>query len=159
MTDDRTLSFTRSMKASPETVWRCWTEKDLLRQWFAPQPVEITHVEVDPQPGGIFHVVMQVPDYGEMDGNPGCILVAEPGRKLVWTNALGPGFRPNAMGDGPMDFAFSAVIAIEPAAGGCTYTATVYHATPETAKAHEDMGFYDGWGTVTTQLEALAVTL
>ncbi len=159
MTDDTTLSFTRSLRASPAAIWRCWTEPDLIRQWFAPHPVAVTQVDIDPRPGGIFRTVMVVPDHGTMDPAAGCILVAEPARRLVWTNALGPGFRPNAFGDGPMDFAFTADIRIAAADTGSTYTATVLHATATAAQAHSDMGFYDGWGTVATQLDAVAITL
>src|SRR3546814_10860754 len=32
--------------------------------------------------------------------------------------------------------------------GGTTYTAIARHRNPDTRKAHEDMGFFDGWGTV-----------
>ena len=156
MTDDLTLSFTRTLAASPAAVWRCWTEPELIRQWFAPRPVATTAVEIDPTPGGTFRTVMEVPDHGTMAGDAGCILVADTDRRLVWTNALGPGFRPNAMGDGPMDFAFTAEILIAAAPGGCTYTATVMHATPQATNTHKDMGFFDGWGAATTQLEEVA---
>lgn len=159
LANETTLSFTRTLAASPAAIWRCWTEPDLLKQWFAPHQVEITEIEIDARPGGIFHTVMLVPEHGEMRGDPGCILVAVPERQLVWTNALGPQFRPNSLGDGPMDFAFSAEITIEATEGGCTYTATCRHATATATKSHADMGFYDGWGTVTTQLDALAATL
>ncbi|SHF23167.1 Uncharacterized conserved protein YndB, AHSA1/START domain [Loktanella atrilutea] len=159
MGDDTTLTFTRTLKASPAAVWRCWTEPDLIKRWFAPRPVETTEVEIDPTPGGTFRTVMVVPDHGTMAGDAGCILVAEKDRRLVWTNALGPGYRPNRIGDGPMDFAFTAEIAIAPSAEGCTYTATVMHATPDSAAAHRDMGFFDGWGTATTQLEEVAAGL
>ncbi|SEP77360.1 Uncharacterized conserved protein YndB, AHSA1/START domain [Loktanella sp. DSM 29012] len=153
------LSFTRSLSATPAQVWRCWTEPDLIRQWFAPQPVQVTHADIDPRPGGGFRTVMVIPDHGEMATAPGCILIAEPGKRLVWTNALGPGFRPNMLGRDATDFAFTAEILIAPAPGGCTYTATCTHATAAVAQAHADMGFHDGWGTATTQLDTLARTL
>ena len=159
MSDALTLSFTRHIKAKPATVWRCWTEEALLKQWFAPKPVVTSGAQLDPQPGGAFKTVMQVPDHGEMAGDPGCVLVADPAARLVWTNALGPGFRPNPIGTGPMDFAFTAEILMAEEDGGCRYSSTVWHATAEAAKAHESMGFYDGWGTAADQLEALAQSL
>lgn len=154
-----TLGFTRELRATPAQVWRCWTEPELIKQWFAPAPVVTSEAEMDPRPGGIFRTVMQVPEHGEMAGDPGCVLVAEPARRLAWTNALGPEFQPHVMGDGPMDFAFSADIRIEAAGDGCRYEVTVRHATVEAAQAHEAMGFYDGWGTAVDQLEALAGSL
>lgn len=159
MSDDLTLTLSRDLAAPPATVWRCLTEPDLLRQWFAPRPVETTEVEIDPTPGGIFRTVMEVPGHGTMTGVSGCILVADPGRRLVWTNTLGPGFRPNALGSGPTDFAHTAIIEIAATATGCRYVATVLHATSAARQTHADMGFHDGWGTAADQLGLLAAGL
>lgn len=159
MNDDLTLEFTRTLPAPPAAVWRCWTEPELLKQWFAPKPVTVPVAEIEPHPGGRFRIVMEVPDHGTMDPAPGCVLVAEPERRIAWTNALGPDFVPNTIGTGPMDFAFSAVITLEPEGTGCRYHVRVSHATAASAKAHADMGFYDGWGTCATQLGELAATL
>ncbi len=160
MTETHTLAFTRTLAASPAAVWRCWTEPDLLKQWFAPKPVEVPVAEIEAIPGGRFRIVMIVPDHGRMDNAPGCILVAEPARRLVWTNALGPDFVPNTFGTGPMDFAFTADITMADApGGGSTYDVKVHHATAQAARSHEDMGFYDGWGTCATQLGELAASL
>lgn len=156
MAPDRKLILDRLLQASPENVWRCWTEPDLARQWFAPKPVETTVFEMDVRPGGGFRTVMVIPDHGEMAGDPGCILVAERARRLVWTNCLGPEFAPNKLGDGEFDFGFTVDIRLTPEAGGCRYVATVTHADDAGMKKHEGMGFHDGWGTATTQLEALA---
>ena len=43
--------------------------------------------------------------------------------------------------------------------GGTTYTATARHRSVEARQEHEGMGFFDGWGTVATQLEAYAQSL
>ena len=47
-----------------------------------------------PDPGGVFRTVMRGPD-GEEGGGAGCYLEVVEGVRLVWTSALGPGFRPN----------------------------------------------------------------
>ena len=159
MTRNTTLSFTRTLAATPAAVWRCWTEPHLVKQWFAPRPVVTTEVEIDPRPGGIFRTVMQVPDHGEMSGAAGCILLAEPHRRLVWTTALGPEFHPNDIDADVGGFAFTADFRISPADTGCTYVVTVMHATPEASAAHAGMGFHDGWGTAATQMETVAQDL
>ena len=153
------LRLTRRLKASPGQIWRCWTEAELLKKWFTPKPVETTEAEVDPIPGGRFRTVIKIPGETPIKGDAGCILVAQPARRLVWTNALGPDYRPNLIKDAPMDFAFTADIRMEPDGRGCLYLATVTHARETHMKAHEDMGFHQGWGQATEQLEALAATL
>lgn len=155
---DFSLSLRRDTRASAAALWRCLTEPELLRQWFAPKPVEVKHVELDPRPGGAFRVVMLVPEIGEMDGGYGCVLLAEPEARLVWTSALGPEFVPNAP-PAEGQFAFTADIRLTPIEGGCTYHATAHHATAEARDAHAAMGFEEGWGTAADQLAELAATL
>ncbi|KPP84245.1 MAG: toxin-antitoxin system AhaI family toxin component [Rhodobacteraceae bacterium HLUCCA08] len=108
------LVLVRTLPARAANVWRCWTEPELIRQFFAPAPGRVPEAQVDPWPGGIFHVVMDFDDHGRMDGAPGCVLMAEPGRRFAWTDALGPGFRPGA----EPGF-FSADISFTDTDGGC----------------------------------------
>jgi uncharacterized protein YndB with AHSA1/START domain len=82
--------------------------------------------------------------------NKGVYLEVVPGEKLVFTDAYTEGWKP-----APDPF-MTAILLLGCAGGGTTYTAIARHRNPETRKAHEDMGFFDGWGTVATQLEAYA---
>ena len=81
-----------------------------------------------------------------------------PGRRLVWTSMLGPGFRPQ--GEGPEGTenscgpAMTAIVAMEPHGAGTKYTATALHKNEAARQAHADMGFHDGWGTALDQLVA-----
>jgi len=153
------LTLTRDFAASPASVWRCMTDPDLLAQWFAPDPVTCTKAVINPTPGGAFHVVMHVPEMGEMDGGAGCVLVAEDQRRMVWTSALGPGFAPNnPPGEGA--FHFTAIMTLEALTdGGTRYTATSLHADAAGKEAHAAMGFHDGWGTTADQLGRLAASI
>ena len=152
-----TLKLTRQIAAHPDKVWRCLVEPELLKQWFAPTPTVVTEVELDPRPGGIFRTVMEVPGHGTMAGDPGCILLAEPSRRLVWTSALGPEFGPNVVPEG--GWVFTADIRLTPTEAGCRYEVLAHHATAESAQEHETMGFSMGWGAAADQLNALAQTL
>lgn len=156
MTKDLTL--TRTLKASPMAVYRCWTEPELLKAWFAPRPVETIHAEIDPRPGGRFNTTMRVPDHGEMSG-AGSFLLTEPGRRLVWTSALGEDFRPVVPDFGPVDFTFTCDITLSNAPEGCRYAVVLRHASEVDADKHAAMGFEQGWGAATAQLEELAGTL
>jgi len=133
-------------------VWDAWTKPEHLIQWFAPAPWTTVDCEVDLRPGGIFRSVMRSPQ-GEDFPGVGCFLEIVEGRRLVWTDALGPGFRPSAK---PF---FTAIIALEDYGAGTKYTARALHKDETDRKTHEDMGFHTGWGTALDQLVALAKTL
>jgi uncharacterized protein YndB with AHSA1/START domain len=144
------LELVRETDVAPELVWRAWTEPELLTQWFTPKPWETPVVEVDLRPGGKFHVVMRGPD-GEENYNVGCYLEVIPNERLVWTGALGPGFRPQT---GPL--LFTAIVELRANGSGSThYRAIAMHLDPAMRKEHDEMGFHDGWGSVFDQLVEL----
>jgi uncharacterized protein YndB with AHSA1/START domain len=153
MTDtSRDLVLTRLIDASPETLYRCWTEPDLLKQWFAPKPWTVPRVDNELRPGGACTTVM-ADEAGTEYPNPGQYLELLPGRKLVFTDAYIGDWQPS---EKPF---FTATISFEPENGKTRYTATARHWTPEDKEAHEKMGFHEGWGLCATQLEELAKTL
>jgi len=81
-------------------------------------------------------------------------------QKLVWTNALGPGYRPNEMGEGCESFPFTAVVTFAEAGNGRTaYKAVALHKSAADRDTHANMGFEQGWGTVAGQLEEFARSL
>lgn len=151
-TENRELSFTRILDAPRQAIWRCWTESELLMQWFCPPPWKVSQAVMDVRSGGSSLIVMNGPN-GEVMPNPGVYLDVVPNRKLVFTDAFTEAWLPSQK-------AFMVgTISMEDEGSKTRYTATVRHWSPEDCKAHEEMGFYEGWGTATDQLEALARTL
>ncbi len=146
------LVLTRQIAATPHTLFRCWTEPELLCQWFVPKPWSVARAEVDLRPGGQSLIVMRDPDGNEMP-NPGVYLEVVPDRRLVFTDAYTAGWVPSAR---PF---MTGIITFEPDGDHTRYTARVRHWTAEAKAQHEKMGFETGWGICADQLAALAATL
>ena len=53
------LEFERSYPSPLATVWRAWTEPDMLRRWWGPEHTTVTDCEVDLRVGGVIHIVME----------------------------------------------------------------------------------------------------
>ncbi|MGF6211177.1 SRPBCC family protein [Comamonas sp. 4034] len=149
------LVLTRLIDAPAATLYRCWTDPELMKQWFVPKPWTIARVELDLRPGGGSLVVMRDPE-GKEYPNAGVYLEVVPERKLVFTDAYTTGWVPT---EKPF---MTAIVTFEPEGEGgrqTRYTAIARHWTEETRKQHEAMGFHTGWGICADQLAALAATL
>jgi uncharacterized protein YndB with AHSA1/START domain len=144
------LVLERTVDVAPELVWKAWTEPEHLKQWFTPAPWSTVDADVDLRPGGRFFTVMRSPE-GEDFPNTGCYLAVDAPRRLVWTSALGPGFRPLPTGAN-VPFHFTCVLTFEPDGSGTRYTAHVMHSDEDGRAQHEAMGFHDGWGQALDQL-------
>jgi uncharacterized protein YndB with AHSA1/START domain len=161
MMSDLDLVLERTLDAPVDLVWEAYTNPEHMKRWFAPRPYEVTEMELDLKPGGIFRLRMQGPDgFDTGHGVPGCVLEVVEREKLVWTSALGPGYRPNEMGEGCESFPFTAIITFADAGNAKTaYKAVALHKDEAGRETHEQMGFHDGWGTVAGQLEEYAQSL
>jgi len=147
------LTLERVFDVPPDLVWAAWTVPAHVKKWFTPAPWKTVECEIDLRPGGIFRTVMRSPE-GQDITNLGCFLEIVPNRKLVWTVALGPGYRPsNPTFDVPL---FTAVITLEPHGNGTKYRALAMHKDEQGRNAHDRMGFSEGWGKALDQLVAYA---
>ena len=150
------LHLERIIDVPRELVWQAWTTPELLMPWFCPLPWKTVVCEIDLRAGGRFYTVMQSPD-GNMFPNNGCYLEVIPNEKLVWTNALEPGFRPSKLPEvSPehecAELLMTATIQLEPHINGTKYSALVQHADSASRIRHENMGFNKGWNAVLDQL-------
>ncbi len=139
------LTFTRIIPVPRKLVWECWTSPEHIPHFFVPKPHSVTHCEIDLRTGGKFNTTFDVD--GKVMENNGVYLEVVDGEKLVFTDAYTEGWKPS-----PEPF-MTAILELEDTQdGGTKYTATARHRSPEIRKSHEEMGFFDGWGTVVDQL-------
>jgi uncharacterized protein YndB with AHSA1/START domain len=143
------LWFTRTLAVPRKLVWECWTDPRHIPQFFIPAPHRVTAVDIDLRVGGRFNTTFDVD--GNIMDNKGVYLEVVDGEKLVFTDAYTEGWKP-----APEPFMTAMVLLSDAPEGGTLYTAIARHRNPDSRKAHDDMGFHDGWGTVVTQLEAYA---
>ena len=148
--DDRVLVLDRVLEAPREAVWRCWTEGELLRQWFCPKPWGVSHAELDVRPGGRNFVVMQGPQ-GEQVPVAGVYLEVVPGRRLVSTDAFDRAWVPSGKA-----FMVAEITLDDTPEGHTRYVARALHWSAADRETHEKMGFHQGWAIAADQLEALA---
>ncbi len=145
-----TLSIDVNLAAPRDVVWRCWTESDLLRQWFCPLPWQVSRADFDLRPGGRMNIDMQGPN-GEEIEIKGIWLEIEPPSWLVFTDTYREGYIPQ-----PDPFMTGFVELSETDTGGTRMVWGARHSTPEQVQKHLEMGFEEGWTTSARQLEAKA---
>jgi uncharacterized protein YndB with AHSA1/START domain len=149
---DLDLSLQRVIRAPREVVWRAWTDPSRLEQWWVPAPTVARVDRLDPRPGGA--LVTRMSEDGEefvahMDA---AFLVVEERERLVFTNAIDSRWRPAD----PAPVAMTAEITFGEHPEGTDYRVVVRHGDPAARARHEQLGFLDGWGSVSDQLAAVA---
>lgn len=147
---DRTLTLTRVLNAPREKLYRAWTEPALITQWFTPPPFVTTSAALDVRAGGSSLIVMRGPDGTEYP-NPGIYLEVVPNERLVFTDAFVRAWEPSEK-----PFMTAEITFADAGDGKTLYTARVQHWSVADKDSHEKMGFHEGWGVATSQLEALA---
>ena len=148
------LQISRLLRVPRALVWKAWTEPVHLKEWWCPKPWTTEVLAFDLVPGGAFHTLMRGPN-GETSDNPGAFLQIVPQSRIVWTSALLARWRPAAEPWMPM----TAYITLDDEGSGTRYVATVLHRDEATCAQHEQMGFFDGWGTCIDQLEAFVKSM
>ncbi|WP_423067430.1 SRPBCC family protein [Devosia sp. CN2-171] len=146
---DLDLTIDRVIRAPRDRVWSAWTTPKSFEQWWVPRPALCRVARMDLKPGGA--MVTRISENGG-DFAPhfdGCYLALDEGSRLVLTNSLVAGWRP---AETPF---ITAIITLADHPEGTAYQAYVMHKTPADRAMHEELGFYDGWGTVAGQLAEL----
>jgi len=56
------LIMTHAFEVPPQSVFEAWSRAEHVAQWFTPAPLTTPECEVDLCDGGVFRVVMEMPD-------------------------------------------------------------------------------------------------
>lgn len=148
------LVLERTIAAPAHTLYRCYTEPELVCQWFCPKPWNVTEAKLDLRPGGASYHRMEGPN-GEVNHIHGQYLEVVPGRRIVGTDAYVGDWVPSE--NPPF---MTSIITFKDLGDGTTlYRAVARHWSEEAMKGHEAMGFHEGWGKAADQLEDLAKSL
>ena len=89
------LTITRLIAAPRAILWRCWTEPELIKEWFTPRPWTTPVVNIDLRAGGASYMLFHGPN-GEEFPNRGVYLEVVPQEKLVFTDAYVDAWVPSA---------------------------------------------------------------
>ena len=92
--DTTDLTVSRIIKAPRSAVWAAWEDPELLARWWAPAPVVTVVRKHEFNLGGAFDTLMRLQDGTEIGGE-GCFLEVVEHRRIVFTDALRGGWRPN----------------------------------------------------------------
>ena len=86
-TEEREFVITRTFDAPRDLVWKAWTERERLEQWWGPKGFKIEVHSFDLRPGGVFHYSMNAANGYVMWGKFVYREIAAPER-LVFVSAF-----------------------------------------------------------------------
>ncbi len=99
MSEARSITLHRAFDASPEDVFRLWTDPALVSQWWGIKGSTIDGCHLDVRVGGRWHIEMRTAS-GRVYPNGGTYLEVVPNERIVFLNEPDPAI-PEWNGDVP----------------------------------------------------------
>ncbi|MGC4943458.1 SRPBCC domain-containing protein [Kribbella sp. DT2] len=152
MNPELDLVVERVIRAPRAVVWSAWTEPSRFERWWVPAPAVCKVDRLEVRPGGA--LVTRISEDGATFGPhlDASFIVAEELERIVFTNTIDSSWRPTS----PEPLSMTAEITLADHPDGTAYRIVVRHGDPASRKLHEELGFADGWGSVTAQLAGVA---
>ncbi|MET9310922.1 SRPBCC domain-containing protein [Kribbella sp. NPDC003505] len=145
------LMVERVIRAPRKALWRAWTDPRRFEQWWVPAPALCRVERLEMRPGGAI-VTRFSQDGGDFVPHlEAVVLVADELERIAFTNTIDSTWRPAD----PQPIAMTAEVLLDDHPDGTAYRMIARHGDPATRGRHAEMGFADGWGTVTEQLATL----
>ncbi|OEK00536.1 activator of HSP90 ATPase [Roseivirga sp. 4D4] len=139
--ESRTITMERTLSAPVSLVWEAWTQPDHIAKWWAPKGMEMKIIEHNFTVGGSWKFSMDMPNGNEFISD-GAYTEIVPVEKIVTT----ANFRPMTEG-------VELHVLLKANGDKTHFTFKVVHPTEEYCKQQEQMGIYNGWGSVFNGLE------
>ena len=152
MNPELDLTLQRVIRAPRAAVWRAWTDPSRFERWWLPAPLTCKVDILDVRPGGGLVTRMSEDGAAFVAHMDASFLLVEDLERIVFTNAIDSQWRPAD----PAPVAMTAEIVFGDHPQGTDYRVIVRHGDPAARERHADLGFADGWGSVTEQLAAVA---
>ena len=150
--------ISRTFNAPRDLVFKAWTERERLMQWFGPKGFTMPIAKLDLRPGGSLHYCMRSADGKEMWGKFVYREIVAPER-IVWVNSFsdkdGNLTRHPMMPSWPAEMLSTATFAEEARKTTVTVTWLPLNPTTEEVQVFENMrgGMNQGWTGTFEQLE------
>ena len=138
---NRTLTLERTFKAPLKLVWEAWTQPEHIAQWWGPKGMETKVIEHNFTIGGQWKYIMTMPDGSEFIAE-GIYSEIVPFEKII-----------SSADFKPMTEEVEIQALFVEMGNETKLTFNVVHATEEYCKQQEQMGFYNGWGSVFDRLD------
>ncbi|GID92520.1 SRPBCC domain-containing protein [Amorphoplanes digitatis] len=148
MNPDLDLTLQRVIRAPRAAVWKAWTDPDRFAKWWLPAPAVCRVDRLEARPGGALVTRYSEDGVAFVPHMDAAFLVVDELERIVFTNAIDSSWRPAT----PAPVAMTAEIVLTDRPDGTDYRVLVRHGDPAARARHEELGFADGWGTVTSQL-------
>ncbi|GGL15120.1 SRPBCC domain-containing protein [Planomonospora parontospora] len=152
MNPDLDLALERVIRAPRAAVWSAWTDPSRFEKWWVPAPAVCRVDRMDVRPGGALVTRLSDDGVGFVPHVDASFLVVEELERIVFTNAIDSAWRPATPAPVPM----TAEITLSDHPDGTDYRLIVRHGDPAARARHEELGFLEGWGSVTGQLAVVA---
>ena len=140
---EKQIVVSRSFEAPLEVLWKAWTEPEQMKQWMAPEGMELPVVEADVRVGGAYQIQMLSPE-GNTYTAYGKYREITPPERLVYTWSWK---------EEPHNDIGETVITVTLADADGATEVTMHHEglpTEERRKGHEE-----GWTSCLNRLEGL----
>lgn len=145
----RDLKINRIIRAPRAAVWSAWTTPSSFEQWWVPAPAKAKVEKMELVPGGSLVTFISENGGAFTPHVAGCYLAVDAMERIVFTDTLLGGWR-------PAEQAFmTAIVTFKDHPDGTDYEARAMHRSEADRRTHEELGFFEGWGTVAEQLARL----